>query len=220
MLLIVSSLDGPIGVAGLAGAEATVPGLLSVASGFDLYTFGVLGVLSLAGEYRFRTIVTTFAAAPTRLPVVWAKVLVVFVVCTTAAALVAVVGAGVIAASLTLQGRPTGLESAELAGRIGGLAVYGGLIGVIGVGVAAIVRRTGWSIAAMTLWAVALEPVAGLLVPERFGRILPFAAGSALTGPGSALTDLSPVAGGAIFAAFALVLASIGSVVVLRRDTG
>jgi hypothetical protein len=50
------------------------------------------------------------------------------------------------------------------------------------------------------------------------GKYLPFAAGAALQSSDGAEDVLSPLAGGAIFAAFAVVLLVVGGALLTRRD--
>ncbi|MFL0412291.1 ABC transporter permease [Microbacterium paludicola] len=130
------------------GASAQTVTLSVITIGFTMgqLVAAVLGALSLGGEYATGMVRSTFAAVPRRLPVLWAKAVVLF-------ATVSVVGAVTAFASwvatygmLDAKGLASPLDG-ELALALVGGAVYLGLVAVFALGVAAAVRSSAGSIA-------------------------------------------------------------------------
>ncbi len=103
---------------------------------------GALGVLFVSGEYSTGMIRSTFAAVPKRLPVLWAKLLVFFVV--TAVAMIVISLVAFLASQALICALPHRLlaqRSRRAAGRARHRAVPD-LVGVIGGMLGWIVRST------------------------------------------------------------------------------
>ena len=93
-----------------------------------------------------------------------------------------------------------------------------GLCGLVGVGVAALVRNQVAALVGVAVWVLVVE---GLLmsllnIPSSLGKWLPSAAAAALTNPGGG--HLSRLGGALLLTAYALVLAAAGTRLVVRRD--
>lgn len=111
---------------------------------------GVLGVLVISSEYSSGTIQSTLIAAPTRMSVLAAKAIVVFVA-TTAAAAVALFGSWAVTyAVYTNFGIQVGLEAPGVLTALIGAAVYVGLSSVLGLGVGALLRAVAAGVVAVT----------------------------------------------------------------------
>lgn len=123
---------------------------------------GVLGVLLISGEYATGMVRSTFAAVPTRLPVIWAKAVlfaaVTFVLMLVSALLAFVGGQHFLGAHGTTLSAPHAVRA------IVAVAVYLTLIGVFAVALGFIVRSTAGGIAAL---------FGLLLVLPGIGRVLP-----------------------------------------------
>lgn len=123
---------------------------------------GVLGVLLITGEYATGMIRATFAAVPTRLPVLWAKALLyaaITFVLMLVAAFVAFLGG-----QQFLGSHGTTLSAPFAVNAIVGVAGYLTLIGVLALALGFIVRSTAGGIATY---------VALLLVVPGIGHVLP-----------------------------------------------
>lgn len=108
----------------------------------------VLGVLLIGGEYSTGQIRSSFAAVPNRLPVLAAKAI-VFATTTFIASLSALVATYFVCAPVFAgKGVDSSIWDWAIAGPILGLAAFLSLLGVISMGIGAIVRSTAGGIAA------------------------------------------------------------------------
>jgi ABC-2 type transport system permease protein len=182
----------------------------------------LLGILGMAGEFRHQTVTQTFLVTPDRGRVVAAKLvaypLAGIALTLTILAFTAAVAAGWLAAT----GITPWLPDARLGWALGhvllGAVLAAGLCGLVGVGVAALVRNQVAALVGVAVWALVVE---GLLmsllnISSSLARWLPSAAAAALTNPGGG--HLSRLAGALLLAAYALALAAAGTRLVLRRD--
>ncbi|MFF5307930.1 ABC transporter permease subunit [Streptomyces massasporeus] len=182
----------------------------------------VLGVLMSAGEYATGSIRATLAAVPSRLPVLWGKV-VVFAAVSFVLMSVAVLGA-FLAGQSVLSSR--GLDSTALSDpgvlrALAGAAVYLAGAGLNGLAVGVLLRNTAGTI---TLVVGALFVVPGLirLLPsswnDAIGPYLPSNAANAVMSVQTASDSLSPGSGLAVFAGYIVVLLAGAAVMLKRRD--
>ncbi|MFE9644986.1 ABC transporter permease subunit [Streptomyces sp. NPDC006365] len=182
----------------------------------------VLGVLMSAGEYATGTIRATLAAVPSRLPVLWGKV-VVFAAVSFLLMFVAALGAFLVGQSV-LSSR--NMDTAALSDpgvfrAVVGAAVYLTGAGLIGLAVGALLRNTA---GAITLVVGALFVVPGLiqLLPsswnETISPYLPSNAANAFMTVQTESDSLSPGSGLAVFAVYIVVLLAGAAVVLKRRD--
>ncbi|SHM92100.1 ABC transporter permease subunit [Cryptosporangium aurantiacum] len=180
---------------------------------------GVLGVLVIAGEYSTGMIRATLAAVPTRLPVLWAKV-VVFGGVTLVVSLVATVAAFLAGqAALGADGVALGDDGTLRA--VFGAAIYLTGIGLLGLALGAILRHTAGAIGALVGLILILPTMVGLLPDswsEPLTKILPSNAGSAFMSADPASTLLSSGAGLAVFIAWIVGALAVAAVLMRRRD--
>lgn len=106
----------------------------------------VLGALSLGGEYATGMVRSTFAAVPRRLPVLWAKAVVLFASVSVVGALTAFTSWAVTYGLFDAKGLASPMDG-DLALALVGGAAYLGLVAVFALGVAAAVRSSAGSIA-------------------------------------------------------------------------
>ena len=98
-----------------------------------------------------------------------------------------------------------------------GAVLAAGLCGLLGVGVAALIRNQVAALVGVLVWVVVVEGLLmSLLHAPSLGKWLPTAAAAALTNPGGA--QLSRLAGTLLLAGYALALALAGTRLVVRRD--
>lgn len=180
---------------------------------------GVLGVLAITGEYSTGMIRSTFSAVPSRLPVLWAKVVVfggvIFVISLVAAMAAFFIGQGVLGADGVTLG-DDGVLRAVL-----GAALYMTGIGLLGLALGAILRHTAGAIGALVALILVLPTIAALLPgswSEPLTKILPSNAGGVFMSahPSSAL--LSPWVGLAVFVAWVVGALAVAAVLMRRRD--
>jgi ABC-2 type transport system permease protein len=176
----------------------------------------VLGILVSAGEHRHGTSVDTFLTTPQRHRVVGAKLAV-------AAGLGLGVGMLIAAASLGLAGllyrtRGAGFPfgDAEVWLTFAGTLAYTTLFAVLGVAVGALVRNQVSAVGGALVWFAVVEHTLVNLVPS-VGRWLPAGAGQAIVR--TPLDGLLPqLAGAAVLALYAAVIAAVGIRLETTRD--
>jgi ABC-2 type transport system permease protein len=177
----------------------------------------LLGILGMTGEFRHQTITQTFLVTPARGRVVAAK-LVAYPLAGIALALVTLVFTGAVATAwLTAKGITPSLLDARLGHVLVGAVLAAGLCGLVGVGVAALVRNQVAALVGVAVWVLLIEGLLmSLLNAPSLGKWLPSAAAAALTNPGGA--GLSRLAGALLLAGYGLALALAGTRLVVRRD--
>jgi ABC-type transport system involved in multi-copper enzyme maturation permease subunit len=178
----------------------------------------LLGILGMAGEFRHQTVTQTFLVTPDRGRVVAAK-LVAYPLAGIALALVTLaVTAAVAAGWLAAKGITPSLPDARHGAALVGVVLLGAaLCGLVGVGVAALVRNQVAALVGVAVWVLVVEGLLlSLLNAPSLGKWLPSAAAAAITSPGGA--HLSRLGGTLLLAAYALALALVGTRLVVRRD--
>jgi ABC-2 type transport system permease protein len=178
----------------------------------------LLGILGMAGEFRHQTVTQTFLVTPDRGRVVAAKLVAYPLVGIALALATLAVTAAVAAGWLAAKGITPSLPDARL-GRMVGVALLGpALCGLVGVGVAALVRNQVAALVGVAVWVLVVEGLLlNLLHAPSIGKWLPSAAAKAALGsPGGA--QLSRLGGTLLLAGYALALALAGTRLVVRRD--
>lgn len=182
---------------------------------------GSLGVLFVSGEYSTGMIRSTMTAAPKRIPVVWAK-LIVFVAVTAATMILVSVIAFISAQALIAQYR-TGFSLADpgVPRVVIGTGVYLTLAGVIGAAIGWIVRRTPGALVAYFAIIVVL-PVLFANALGTWGKdvaqVLPGAAGRTFVSSIREPHTLSPWLGLLVLLAWAVSGLTVAVITLKRRD--
>lgn len=191
--------------------------------GFQLsqIIIAILGVALVASEYQTGLIRTWFGAAPDRLRVLNAKVLVygglVFIVSLAAAVLAFLAGQALLPAgweSLTLGSE--GVAQALL-----GTAFYAASIGVMGIGLGFLLRSTAAGAGAVVTMLMIAPLMVNLLpdsISDPLGKILPSNAGTAVQGTESMSELLSTGWGLAVLLGWVVVIVGAAAVSLKRRD--
>ena len=177
----------------------------------------LLGILGMTGEFRHQTVTQTFLVTPHRGRVVAAK-LIAYPLAGIALALVILAFTAAVAAGwLAAKGMTPSLLDARLGRVLVGAVLAAGLCGLLGVGVAALIRNQVAALVGVAVWVLLVEGLLiSLLNAPSLGKWLPSAAAAALTNPGGA--GLSRLAGTLLLAGYALALALVGTRLVVRRD--
>jgi ABC-2 type transport system permease protein len=182
---------------------------------------GILGVLLVAGEYATGTIRVSFAAVPRRLPVLWGKAVVVglatLVLCLPAALAAFLVGQSVLSAKhLDIALGDPGVARAVL-----GSALYLSAVGLLGLGLGALLRSTAGAVAGLFGVLFAPQLLTGLLPGAWSDHIypyLPVPAGVAVTAVQPDPASLGPWSGFALFCLYVGIVLAVAAWRLGRRD--
>lgn len=182
---------------------------------------GVLGVLTVSGEYGTGMIRSTFSAVPRRLPVVWAKTAVFAAVAFVVgefSSFAAFLGGQ---AFLSSQHIEASLSDPGVFRAVSGVGLYLTGVGLIGVALGWLIRHTAGAIAALFGLLLIVPGLAGVL-PESWAvhivPYLPSVAGQALISLRPQPLMLTPWTGFAWFCGFVVLALAAAAVVVKRRD--
>ena len=182
---------------------------------------GILGVLLVAGEYATGTIRVGFAAVPRRLPVLWGKAVVIGLT-TLTLCLPAAVAAFLLGQSLlSAEGLDIPLSDPGGARAVLGSALYLGAVGLLGLGLGALLRSTAGAVAGLFGILFAPQLLAGLLPAAWSDRIypyLPVPAGVAVTAVQPDQAALAPWSGFALFCLYVAVVLALAAWRLRRRD--
>jgi ABC-2 type transport system permease protein len=206
-----------------AGAIASFdPAAISL-SGVQLaqIAVGVLGVLLISSEYATGLIRTTFAAVPRRLPVLWGKAVMVAATILTVslpAAFAAFLGGQSI---LSHQHLSVSINEPGVTRAVIGSALYLAVIGLLGLGLGALLRNAAGGIAALFGLLYGLPLAAGFL-PGNWAievtKYLPASAGLAVTTVQPDPTLLQPWTGFGVLCLYAAALLCLAALRMRRGD--
>lgn len=192
--------------------------------GIDLFTLviGVFGVLLMTGEYGSGLIRATLTAVPRRLPVLWAKAVVLAVV--AGAVLLAVCFASFLVAR-AFSGVDVGLGDPGVLRATFGAAAAPVAFGLIGLGLGAILRHTAGSITVLVAVMLVIPALLPAALPDSVQDDVtpysPVAASQALysvEGTGGPFEMLSPGAAALVIAGWVALVLAGGAAVLRRRD--
>ncbi|MDJ0768126.1 MAG: hypothetical protein QNJ12_05000 [Ilumatobacter sp.] len=189
--------------------------------GFEMsqLVVAILGVALVAGEYQTGLVRTWFAAAPSRLRVLAAKIGVygasAFVVTLVAATLAFLAGQAV------FSGEALTLVDDGVLQALVGTAFYAACIGVMGIGLGFLLRSTAAGAGAVVT-TLMIAPILVNLLPDSIadpvGKILPSNAGSALRGVSTNSELLSAGWGLAVLLAWVAAIVGAAAISLRRRD--
>jgi len=182
---------------------------------------GILGVLVVSNEYANGMIRNTFAAVPRRLPVLWAKVLVLAGVLAVLMVIASVV-AFLVGQLILGDGKNTTLAAEGVLRAVLGSGLYLAGIGVFGVAIGAMLRNTAGAIAVVVAALLIIPGLASLVLPTSWSdNVLPYLpgnSGTAFTSVNGSATLLSAGAGAVVFVAWLVLLLAGAAVLIRRRD--
>ncbi len=182
---------------------------------------GVLGVLLVTSEYSTGLIRTTFAAVPRRLPMLWGKAVLL------AAAVAAVSLPAAFAAFaggqsiLSRQHLSVPLSQPGVTRAVIGSALYLAVVGLLGLGLGALIRNAAGGIAALFGLLYGLPLAAGFLpgsMADDVSKYLPANAGQAVTTVQPDPAMLQPWTGLGVLCAYAAVMLAISAARMRRGD--
>lgn len=200
---------------------------------FTQLVVAVLGVLVISGEYTTGMIRSTFAAVPTRLPALFAKLLVTVVVTFVVGLVAIAVTAIVTAPILSGKGVDVHLFDSDVMLALLGGAGYLALIAALAFSIGAILRNSAGGIASALGLILVVPPILSIISAvtnatwvRNVGAFLPSSAGEKMFAiapkvAAQAPADLVVLNGGEgllVLVAWVVVLLAIATVLVKRRD--
>ncbi len=206
--------------AGNPATTVVASGLLGVL--FAQLVIGVIGVLAFSGEYGTGMIRATLAVVPSRLPVLWAKLIVLAGLVLPVTLLCAVADFFTATALNSARGGSAiSLTDPGVLREVAGSSLYLTVVAVIALALGALLRKTaaGLSVFAAVFFVI---PIVVNVLPHKltgFAPYLPSNAGGALWGdPLNTSNALSPWAGFAVLCGYAVVLVALAAWQLRRRD--
>jgi ABC-2 type transport system permease protein len=182
---------------------------------------GVLGVLLITSEYATGQIRATLAATPQRLTVLTAKAT-TFVAVVFGIGLVSSFGAFYVGQAIfSAKGVGASINDPDVLRAVIGGALYLPAVGLLGLGLGTILRRTAGAISALVGLLVVIPIVAGFFPAsfnEGVGKYFPARAGMAVFNVLPAPASLSPWVGYAVLVIYAALSLVIGGLLLARRD--
>jgi ABC-2 type transport system permease protein len=182
---------------------------------------GVLGVLLVAGEYATGLIRTSFTAVPRRLPVLWGKA-VVFALTTLAVCLPVTVVAFLAGQSILSEKHlEIGFGHPGVARAVLGSALYLAAVGLLGLGLGALLRSTAGAVAALLGLLFGPQLLVGMLPgtwSDQLYRYLPVPAGAAVANVRPDPVVLSPWTGFGLFCCYTGLVLAVAAWRLVRDD--
>jgi ABC-2 type transport system permease protein len=227
-LAVAYSLDAVAGDPTASSGPAAPSGVEVVSGGFQLgmVTVAVLGALVITGEYSTGMIRSTFAAVPTRVPVLVAKAVVLSVLTAAVAGVGMALSYLVTMPVLGQHDLVPALDEARTWQVFGGTVYFLVAAALFALGVGTLLRSSAGAITVALTLLLLLPGVLSFISLDWVEKIvdyLPLPASGAFLGGGqdslsSTGEALSPTTGVLVIAAYALVPLIIGAVVLRRRD--
>lgn len=205
-----------IGHAGFDPARISLVGTF-----FGQLVLGVLGALVMSGEYGTGTIRATFSAAPRRVEVLLAKVAVFGAFALIVAEAIAVASFLVGQALLSSPAKHVSLADGEALRATLGTGLYLGVIGLLGLAIATLVRHTAGSISVFVAVLLVFPGITAALPQSWQNAILPYLPaniGQVMVSAQPSPPNLAVWTGFAVLCAYVVGLLVIGAVLLVRRD--
>ncbi|MDQ2728313.1 MAG: ABC transporter permease [Actinomycetota bacterium] len=199
----------------------SLSGLANVV-GFAQLALVVLGILAVTSEYSTGMIRTSLAAVPRRGRLLAGKAIVFALVALVVGEITGFLAFFIGQVVLSGQSAPhAALGDPNVARAVIGSGLYLALVGLVAVGVGALIRNSAAAISILVAVIIVLPPLSNLL-PTSFGRPLreywPTEAGSQIIAVQRGAHTLGSWAGLGVLAAFAAVVLAAATVTILRRD--
>jgi ABC-2 type transport system permease protein len=218
LVVIISLIAALAGEFGPGDAEAGRD-LMEISGLVQIFAL-VLGILSVATEFRHGTVTPSLLAVPDRTRLMLAKL----VTAIAAGALLGLVAAGLTAAIvlpiLSSRDIPTDTDSAEVLRLIAGNGAASALYAAIGIGLGALIRNQVGAIIGALGWIFLIEPLLTLIpgFEDVIAKWFPSGAATALAGTADSADALDQIPAGLLLAAYAALFVAAGALVLRDRD--
>ena len=178
----------------------------------------VIGILVMAGEFRHNTATATFLITPDRKRIVLAKLAATTIVGIAIAGAASALTLGLALPWLSTKGVDVGAHTGDIAIVILGALTATALSAIIGVGLAALLRKQTLSVITALVWTLVVESLLVSVAPK-IDRWLPAGASNAITHVATPKGSLLPMwAGALLLGAYALAFATTGTRQIAHRD--
>ena len=207
---------GPLSLSTAAGQRGVF-----AQAGAALVVAGILGIISVTGEFAYQTATPTFLATPRRGRVVVAKLVTYAVVGLGYAAACTAVVLAVALPWLAAKDVDLVLSGTDLARTLGGVALEVALYATLGVALGCLLRNQIAAIVGFVVYMFVIGPIlTGVRATSEVAQYLPYQAGNALARLTFSMDAamLGQAAGGLVLLGWALVFAALGTRVAIRRD--
>jgi ABC-type transport system involved in multi-copper enzyme maturation permease subunit len=181
----------------------------------------VLGVMTITGEYSTGMIRSSLMAAPKRLPVLWAKLIVFCGVTFVLMLIAAVIGFFGGQALFTEHHVNASLSTPHALRALIGAVLLTTVTGALCVGLGTIVRRTAGGISLFVAFFFVLPGLVDILPSDTANAIDPYLPSNAGTEVAQAMHDghtFSPWGGFALFCGYTIVMIAVAARALLQRD--
>ena len=220
-LVVIISLIAALTAEFTDGAADESPGsdLMQIGGLVQIFAL-VLGILSVATEFRHGTITPSLLAVPERARLVVAKL----VGALAAGALLGLLAAGLCAVIvlplLSSRDIAAELDSGEVVELIAGNTAACALYAAIGVGLGAVIRNQVGAIIGALGWIFLIEPLLTLIpgFEDVITRWFPTGAANALAGTATSSDALDQIPAGLLLALYAALFVAAGLFVLRDRD--
>jgi ABC-2 type transport system permease protein len=220
-LVVIISLIAALTAEFTNGAPDESPGsdLMQIGGLVQIFAL-VLGILSVATEFRHGTITPSLLAVPDRAQLLVAK----FVSALVAGALLGLVAAGLCAAIvlplLSSRDIATELDSGGVVELIAGNTAACALYAAIGIGLGALIRNQVGAIIGALGWIFLIEPLLTLIpgFEDVIARWFPTGAANALSGTATNADALDQLPAALLLLAYAALFVAAGLYVLRGRD--
>jgi ABC-2 type transport system permease protein len=183
---------------------------------------GVLGVMVITGEYSTGMIRSSLMAVPHRLPMLWAKALVFALVSFVLMLVASFVSFFLVQAIVTRHHVQHGIGDPHALRAVIGAALFLTVLGLLSVGLGALIRNTAGAIAAFVFLLFVLPGITAILPAHMADAISPYLPLNAGTTVATSRFDdshhLGTWVGFALFCGYAALALAAGAITLMRRD--
>lgn len=190
---------------------------------FSQLSIGVLGVLSVTGEYKTGMIRSSLAAVPSRLPVLWGKAITLVAIVFPLSLIASIVSFVIGQALLSNTSLSTGIGDNHALRKIVGSALYLSVVGLIGLAVGVLLRSSAGGITLVVGILFVVPPLLNLLPASTSNDIAPYLPAAAGEGLWAGVADLgrsqlAPWSGFGVMCLWAAVLLFAAAIRLAKSD--
>ena len=224
-MVVIAVVLGAMSRTGMEGGDPDGRAALEMGYSFAQLAVAVLGVLIITGEYTTGTIRPTFAAVPTRLPVLFAKAILVGGVSFVTGVL-GVALAYAVSSPLFDPATAADLSDPDVQRIFWGTGLYLAAVAMFGLGIGAVIRNTAGAVTAVLGTPFILSTVWQLLMTDANWftttyPYLPFVAGERIVLPAATAGEAqlpAPWTALAVFMIYVVIAYVVAAILLRRKD--